>query len=77
LLSLFVDEEIDIWKRHQHEIPSNWIDARDGTSGFKIQKQLYTIRAIPSLYLLDKEKCVLLKDVDIQEVEEFINTKKL
>jgi len=77
LLSLFVDEEIDIWKKHQNELSSNWIDARDGTSGFKIQKQLYTIRAIPSLYLLDKEKRVLLKDIDIQEVEEFLNTKKL
>ncbi len=69
LLSMYVDEDIALWKNHHQNVSNSWINARDGSKDFKIQKQLYIIRAIPSLYLLDKNKMVILKDVDVKEVE--------
>lgn len=76
LLSVYVDEDIEVWQKHQKNIPNNWIDARDGSKDFQIQTHLYSIRAIPSLYLLDKEQKVILKDVDVEEIEEWLMTIK-
>lgn len=72
LLSLYVDDDIALWKNHQHKTPDNWINARDDSSDLKIQNQLYILRAIPSIYLLDKNKKVLLKDGDVKDAEEAI-----
>jgi hypothetical protein len=38
------------------------------------QKKLYDIRAIPTLYLFDKEKNVILKDTSIEAIENFFTT---
>ena len=35
-------------------------------------KNLYDLRAIPTLYLLDKNKTVLLKDATLQKVEQYL-----
>ena len=36
------------------------------------QKSLYDLKAIPTLYLLDKDKTVLLKDATAEEIEEYL-----
>ena len=36
------------------------------------EKQLYDLKAIPTLYLLNKEKTVLLKDATTQAIEEYL-----
>jgi len=36
------------------------------------QKNLYDLKAIPTLYLLDKDKTVLLKDATAEEIEEYL-----
>jgi hypothetical protein len=35
--------------------------------------QLYNVRAIPSLYLLDKDKAVIMKDAVTGNVIDFLN----
>ena len=72
ILNLYIDEDIIIWKKHLSHYPSTWINARDASDDLKIQTHLYTMRAIPSFYLLDKNKTVVLKDVDVKQVEEWI-----
>jgi len=42
-------------------MPANWTVAHD-SSGILYAKSIYDLKAIPTVYLLDKNKTVLLKD---------------
>lgn len=68
ILALYPDEDIETWKAYRSAIPSAWLNACDGTAAKKIKSKLYAIRAIPSLYLLDRNKRVLLRDAVIEQV---------
>lgn len=62
VLMLYPDEDLTEWHAHRAEIPASWINAYD--KGMQLQRnRLYDMKAIPSLYLLDRNKYVLLKDV--------------
>ena len=61
LLAVYTDTDLALWTRHQSDIPSSWINAHD-LSGELYTKGIYDLKAIPSMYLLDKNKIVLLKD---------------
>lgn len=68
VLALHPDEDLTEWRRRLHEMPKEWIVAYD--KGQKINREgLYDIKAIPTIYLLDEEKRVIMKD---PEVEDFI-----
>ena len=75
VLALYPDEDLGEWRRHFDEIPASWINAYD--AGCTIEKgRLYSLRAIPALYLLDSRKQVLLKDVtEVAQVEELIDRR--
>ena len=69
LLALYPDEDLGSWTRHKDEYPSTWIAARYAK---KADREYYHLPAIPSLYLLDKNKKVLLKDATVEAVEEYL-----
>ena len=69
LLALYPDEDLGSWTRHKDEYPSTWIAARYAK---KSDRDSYHLPAIPSLYLLDKNKKVLLKDATVEAVEEYL-----
>mgnify|MGYP002527024690 FL=1 len=48
-----------------------WINGYDKKQTIE-QNNLYDLKAIPTLYLLDKDKTVLLKDVTTKEIEEYL-----
>ena len=70
VLGIYPDADIDLWRKHP--LPDSWINGYD--KGCIIdQKRLYDLRAIPSLYLLDKDKIVLVKDsTSIPQIENVI-----
>ena len=72
ILAFYPDDDLDIWKKHLSDIPNTWINAYDVEQQVK-NKLLYDLKAIPSLYLLDKEKRILLKDTDISDVESYLS----
>lgn len=67
LLAIYPDEELDKWRKNKNIYPGDWIYACDPTFALR-ENNLYGLRAIPSLYLLDKEKKVLLKDAPAEKV---------
>ena len=71
VLSIYPDEELDDWRKHLNEFPKEWINGYDKKFTIK-EKQLYDLKAIPTLYLLNKEKTVLLKDATAQAIEEYL-----
>ncbi len=59
VLAVYGDNDTSLWQSSRQPIPDGWIDV----IGPEItSNQLYYIPATPSLYLLDKDKHVLLKD---------------
>ncbi len=74
VLSIYPDEELDEWRKHLNEFPQEWINGYDKKFAIK-EQQLYDLKAIPALYLLNKEKTVLLKDAPAQAIEEYLLMK--
>ncbi len=73
VLALYPDEDLTEWRNHRSEIPATWINAYD--AGYKIRNNdLYNLSAIPALYLLDRDKRVLVKDsTSVPYIEEVID----
>jgi hypothetical protein len=69
ILAIYPDENLDEWHKHHADIPAEWINGYD--RGCRIEREnLYNIAAIPALYLLDKDKRVVVKDsVNVGEIE--------
>jgi hypothetical protein len=72
VLAIYPDENLDEWHKHLSDMPSEWINGYD--RGCRIEREnLYNVSAIPALYLLDKEKKVLVKDsTNVGEIEEVL-----
>jgi hypothetical protein len=70
ILLFYPDEDIEIWKAHRADIPADWINGYDRHAKVK-EEEIYDLRAIPSLYLLGRNKTVLLKDVNFDRVENY------
>lgn len=71
ILAFYPDEDLEIWKKHLNDLPSEWINGYDKNQVVEKNK-LYDLKAIPTLYLLDKNKKVLLKDATIQVIERYL-----
>lgn len=75
LLALYPDEDLAEWRAYCDRIPASWVNAYD--RGCVIREQgLYDLAAIPSLYLFDRDKRVLVKDAtDVARIEEVIDRR--
>ncbi len=64
IVAIYPDEDLAAWRKHRKEVPAEWINGYDAGLAMR-REELYDLRAIPSLYLLDGEKRVLLKDCTV------------
>lgn len=62
VLNIYIDEDIESWFSYMPIYPEEWYNGFDPDFVLR-NNDIYCIRAIPSLYLLDKDKNVMLKDV--------------
>lgn len=76
IVGIYPDEDVEEWRTNLSAISKRWITGYDPEQLIN-KKQLYYLRAIPTFYLLDKEKKVLLKDAPIQEIVRFLENKSL
>jgi len=76
VLAIYSDADEKIWLTHLSAMPQNWIHGRDENE-YLYKNSVYDLHAIPTVYLLDREKKVLLKDVmNVAAVEEVIRKDK-
>ena len=61
VMNIYIDEDLQAWRDYMPIYPENWYNGFDPDMVIR-NDELYSVRAIPSLYLLDKEKRVILKD---------------
>lgn len=74
IVNIYPDEDISSWRKAVKDYPSQWISGIDINQEIR-NNLIYNIWAIPSLYLLDGDKTVILKDAPLEKVLEKI--KKL
>lgn len=76
ILAIYPDRDIPAWREHLVEYPAEWINGYD--YDLRIERErLYDLKAIPALYLLDRDKRVLVKDsTDIAELEYAISVEQ-
>ncbi|MFR1272982.1 MAG: DUF5106 domain-containing protein [Parabacteroides merdae] len=63
ILAIYTEGNENVWEANKNRLPANWSVGKD-ISGI-IDNELYDLKAMPTLYLLDKDKQVLMKDLDI------------
>ncbi|MBR5443690.1 MAG: hypothetical protein IKV22_04820 [Paludibacteraceae bacterium] len=63
VVAVYIDNEVEVWKKAQY--PSTWLSVYAP----EIDKQdLYDIKALPTLYLLDAQKRVVVKDGMVEQI---------
>ena len=76
ILAFYPDEDREVWTKHQNEIPDGWINSYDKELTV-LTEECYDLKAMPALYLLDKDKKVLLKDATVKEIEDYLKINAL
>ena len=71
ILAVYPDEDLEAWKKHIPDVPASWINAYDQSISLK-NDEIYDLKAIPTLYLLNKDKKVILKDITFNQLAEFL-----
>lgn len=75
VVALYPDEDLAEWREYRGHIPPSWINGYDAGCVVR-EKSLYDLHAIPTLYLLDRDKRVLVKDsTDVPYIEEVIDRR--
>lgn len=67
VVNIYIDEDIQAWRSYMPVYPEEWYNGFDPDFVLR-NNDIYAVRAIPSLYLLDKEKRVILKDSPEQKL---------
>ena len=73
LLAIAPDADYEEWMNHTY--PSNWLVGYDKEKVI-YEQRLYDIQRLPCLYLLDKDKRVLLKEADYNRLCKYISENK-
>ncbi|MDR0294879.1 MAG: redoxin domain-containing protein [Prevotellaceae bacterium] len=69
VLAIYVDQNRDEWLPYITERNYSWINGWDPDRNEKLYEK-YDLHAIPTIYLLDSNKTVILKDVTIEQLSE-------
>lgn len=71
VLSVSIEGSEEEWDKHLSIMPLSWLNGFDEQELIRT-KELYDSRSVPSIYLLDKNKNVLIKDANAPEVLEYL-----
>jgi cytochrome oxidase Cu insertion factor (SCO1/SenC/PrrC family) len=68
VLAVYPDDDIEIWNEYAGHIPQQWINGYD--KGVKIHTEgIFLIKSFPTLYLLDKDKMIRMKEMTFKALE--------
>ena len=73
VLNIYIDEDIQAWRSYMPIYPEKWYNGFDPDFVLR-NNDIYCVRAIPSLYVLDNEKRVVLKDAPEDKVMNLIHS---
>jgi thiol-disulfide isomerase/thioredoxin len=67
VLAVYTEEDTETWTEHARSFPDAWIYARDAAQQIN-REERYNIRRFPTVYLLDRNKKVLLKETSFEKL---------
>jgi hypothetical protein len=73
VVNVYIDQDLAAWREYLPEYPKEWYNGYDPAYIIR-QDILYNIRGIPSLYVLDKDKKVIMKDAPEERVFAFLGS---
>lgn len=76
ILGVYIDEDIQAWRDHAAELPAHWVNGYE-PDGLIRSDNLYYVRGIPSIYLLDADKHILMKDALPEAVVAYVENADL
>lgn len=71
ILAVYSGEDYNLWKRTASSLPNEWIVGYD--SGLLQENGSFVLRKMPTLYLIDSNRKVLLKDAPPEQIIHFYN----
>lgn len=74
LLALYTGEDVGVWRKWVPELPAEWLHAYDKKREV-LNRDIYSLRALPQFYLLDKDKKIIIKDGTFEEIENALLAK--
>lgn len=74
VFAVYEGSQTEEWLNYISTKKLDWINVYDPTGTEQIE-QKYDIYAIPMIYLLDKDKKVIAKDVPIEQLEAYLQNK--
>ena len=76
VLNIYPKSNIPLWRQSLASMPQkNWIHAYDDAMVLT-NKRVYDLKGLPTIYLLDKNKRIILKDTSLEEIESFFLSKQ-
>lgn len=75
VFAVCVEIEIDKWKKYIKENELDWINVADPNLRNNFRHD-FDISTTPQIFVLDKDKKIIAKRLDVEQVEEFINDRK-
>ena len=72
VLAVYPDDNEEEWLLKSSGMPRGWIVGWNKQGDIR-SKVLYEIRATPTLYLLDKQKRVILKDASLKQTIQYLS----
>ena len=72
VLNIYIDEDLEAWRSYMPIYPEKWYNGFDPDMVIR-GETLYNVRAIPSLYLLDRDKTVIMKDAPESRLFDFLS----
>ncbi|MBO5001762.1 MAG: DUF5106 domain-containing protein, partial [Prevotella sp.] len=73
VLAVYTEEDYEQWKSGAGDMPALWNVCTD--RGMIKERDLYDVRTMPVLYLLDGNKRVVLKNTSSKAVAEYLLSK--
>ena len=76
ILAMYTDKNEKLWLDSLKSYPAKWIAGRDENE-YLYTKKVYDVRAISTIYLLDEQKKVMLKDAtSVKKIEQALANQK-
>lgn len=74
ILAVYPEEDMDLWMPYTQHVPSNWINGYDQGATINMGG-LFLLTSLPTLYLLDREKNIVLRTITFDDIEQELEKK--
>lgn len=75
VLAVYTEGDRKLWDETKMSMPQEWIVAIDDSS--IVERELYSLPAMPVIYLLDAGKRVILKDAPLERLEAWLSENNI